>query len=123
MTTNDTLYSRLGGHDSIVAVVDDLLPRLMTDGLLGRFWENRGDDGLAREKQLLIDFLCSSAGGPVLYTGRNMALSHKGMGISEEDWQAFTGHLDATLDKFGVPEKERTDVVGFIESTKSDIVE
>jgi hemoglobin len=31
---------------------------------LGRFWAHRGEDGVMREKQLLIDFLCTSAGGP-----------------------------------------------------------
>ena len=36
-----TLYSRLGGYDAIAAVTDDLLPRLMSDPLLARFWANR----------------------------------------------------------------------------------
>jgi len=60
-----TLYERLGGYDAITAVANDLLPRLQTDLQLGRFWAHRGDDGVAREKQLLIDFLCASVGGPV----------------------------------------------------------
>jgi hemoglobin len=60
-----TLYERLGGYDAISAVADNLLPRLTGDSQLGRFWENRGADGLQREKQLLIDFLCHSAGGPL----------------------------------------------------------
>ena len=80
---------------AISAVANNLLPRLMADQLLGRFWNNRGDDGIAREKQLLIDFLCASAGGPMYYTGRDMKLVHKGMRISEADWQAFLGHLNA----------------------------
>jgi len=87
------------------------------------FWENHGDDGLAREKQLLIDFLCAKAGGPMVYTGRDMKLSHVGMKISDADWTAFIGHLGATLDKFTLPEAERNDVLGFIDSTHADIVE
>ena len=118
-----TLYQRLGGYDAISAVANDLLPRLQADGRLGRFWQNRGEDGVQREKQLLIDFLCSSAGGPLYYTGRDMKTSHKGMKISESDWSAFLGHLNATLDAFKVPKAEREQVVGFIQSTKSDIVE
>ena len=118
-----TLYARLGGYDAIAAVADDLLPRLMTDPQLGRFWANRGADGIRREKQLLIDFLCASAGGPLYYTGRDMATSHKGMGISAGDWEAFLGHLRATLDKFQVPDGERRDVLAFIESTRAVIVE
>lgn len=118
-----TLYARLGGYDAIAAVADDLLPRLMSDPQLGRFWENRAADSIRREKQLLIDFLCASAGGPLYYTGRDMATSHKGMGISAGDWEAFLGHLRATLDKFQVPAGERRDVLAFVESTKAAIVE
>jgi len=121
--TEKTLYERLGGYDAISAVVKDLLPRLMSDSRLGRFWENRGADGINREEQLLIDFLCSSAGGPLLYTGRDNKTSHKGMGISESDWEKFIGHLNATLEKFELPQQEHSDVIGFIESTKADIVE
>ena len=118
-----TLYERLGGYDAISAVASNLLPRLKADPQLAHFWNHRGEDGVAREKQLLIDFLCSSAGGPTYYTGRDMRTSHKGMQISERDWSAFLGHLNATLDVFQVPERERGEVVAFIQSTKPDIVE
>ena len=118
-----TLYERLGGYDAITAVANDLLPRLQADAKLGRFWQNRGDDGIEREKQLLIDFLCSNAGGPLLYTGRDMKSSHQGMKISESDWAAFMGHLHATLAAFEVPQAEYDDVIAFIESTKADMVE
>ena len=118
-----SLYERLGGYDAINAVVNNLLPRLKVDQRLGRFWQNRGSDGVEREKQFLRDFLCSSAGGPLYYTGRDMATSHRGMGISESDWTSFIGHLNATLDEFQVPELEKSQVVGFIESTKAEIVE
>ena len=118
-----TLYERLGGYDAISAVADDLLPRLQTDSQLARFWQHRGEDGLKREKQLLVDFLCSSAGGPMYYTGRDMKISHKGMTISDSDWSRFLGHLNATLRAFQVPQAERDEVVAFVQSTKSDIVE
>jgi hemoglobin len=35
-----TLYERLGGYDAMCAVSDDLLPRLMSDSRLKRFWEH-----------------------------------------------------------------------------------
>jgi len=120
---SDTLYSRLGGYDAIVAVVDDLLARLKADAQLGRFWQHRGEDGVLRERQLLINFLCSSAGGPLMYVGRDMKTTHKGMGISESDWLAFIGHVDATLASFEVPASERTAVLGFVGRIKADIVE
>ena len=118
-----TLYERLGGYDALAAVANDLLPRLRADPQLGRFWAHRGADGVQREKQLLIDFLCASAGGTMYYRGRDMALTHRGMRISESDWNVFLGHAAKTLAKFQVPEAEQRDVVAFVQSLKKDIVE
>jgi hemoglobin len=118
-----SLYERLGGYDAIAAVVSDLLPRLRGDPQLAHYWQYRPDDSLNRSKQLLIDFLCSSAGGPVYYTGRDMKTSHKGMKISEAHWSAFLVHLHATLQAFQVPQAARDDLVAFIQSTKMDMVE
>src|SRR5438093_10278516 len=106
-----TLYERLGGYNAIASLADDLLPRLRADPQLGRFWAHRGEDSVMREKQLLIDFLCASAGGPMHYRGRDMLLVHRGMRISDSDWNVFLGHAAATLAKFQVPEAEQRDVV------------
>lgn len=120
--TEATLYSRLGGYDSIAAVADNLLPRLMGDEQLGRFWAHRGEDGLRREKQLLIDFLCHCAGGPLLYTGRDMATSHRGMRITESDWRRFLGHVESTLDHFQLAPRERSDVLAFVGGLRDEIM-
>jgi len=123
MMSDKSLYERLGGYDVLVVAVDNLLPRLVADEKLGRFWQNRSKDGIARERQLLIDYLANAAGGPMYYTGRDMKVSHEGMGIDEADWQRFTTHLGAMLDDLSVPEPERGDVVGFIESLKAEILD
>jgi hemoglobin len=82
MSEAKNLYTRPGGYDAIAAVANNLVSRLQADARLGRFWANRGEDGVRREIQLLIDFLCQSAGGPLLYTGRDMKISHQGMRIT-----------------------------------------
>jgi hemoglobin len=123
-TSNDSLYSRLGGYDAIAAVVDDLLPRLRDDQRLQRFWTSpRSTDSNNRERQLAVDFISASAGGPTFYLGRDMKTSHKGMGIDQDDYIAFKKHLAATLEKFNVPQRERDAVMTFISSLENDIVE
>jgi len=120
---NRTLYERIGGYDAIAALANDLLPRMQADAQLGRFYLYRGEDGMRRSRQLLIDYLCSSAGGSLYYTGRGMKITHTGMRISESDWAAFLGHLNASLETLLVPQTERDEVVALMQSTKSDIVE
>jgi len=96
-----SLYARLGGYDAIAAVVDDLLPRLRSDELLSRFWTSpRSVDTHNRERQLAVDFIAAAAGGPTIYLGRDMKMSHKGMGITKADYEAFMRCLAATLDTF-----------------------
>jgi hemoglobin len=119
-----SLYTRLGGYDAIAAVVDDLLPRLRQDSLLGRFWTSpRSADTNNRERQLAIDFIAAAAGGPTIYLGRDMKVSHAGMGISKTDYAAFMSCLSVTLDAFKVPEPERSEVVAFALSLEPEIAE
>ena len=118
-----SLYERLGGYEGIVAFTNDLLPRMQADPQLGRFWQHRGDDGIAREHQLLIDYLCAKSGGPMYYTGRDMKLTHVGMKISERDWEIFLEYAGATMKALDVPKQECDEVGAFVASLKSDIVE
>jgi hemoglobin len=119
-----SLYTRLGGYDAIAAVVDDLLARLRSDALLSRFWTSpRSIDTLNRERQLAVDFIVSAAGGPAFYLGRDMRMSHKGMGITKADYAAFMRCLDATMDTFEVREPERGEIVAFVTGLEPEILE
>ena len=105
----------LGGIFYIVAI------EFVTALALAR--AHRGADGIAREQQLLVDYLCASTGGPMVYTGREMKPLHVGMRLDEEDWKRAMAHLTATLDAFEVPEQEKGEVMSFHENLKLDIVE
>jgi hemoglobin len=118
-----SLYARLGGYDAIAALADDLLGRLAVDPQLGVYWRGHSKDSMQRERQLLVDFLCAAFGGPVLYRGRDMKISHEGLGISESDWQVLVHHTVATLDKFAVHGNERDEFLAAAISLKGDIVE
>ena len=118
-----TLYDRLGGYDGISTFATELLKRMHADPQVGRFWAHRSTDRHAIEKQVLIDYLCASAGGPMHYRGRDMKLAHGGMGINESDWQVFLGHAGATANALNVPQQEVDEVVAFVTSLKGDIVE
>ena len=121
--SDKSLYERLGGYDAIAAVTDALMVRIRNDDKLRRFYDHRGANGVAREQQLLVDFLCASSGGPMVYTGRDMKTLHIGMRLDEEDWARAMAHLTATLETFEVPEQEKAEVLNFHENLKAEIVE
>jgi len=118
-----SLYHRLGGYDAIAAVTDDFIGRLATDKQLGKFFVGHSTNSLQRIRQLVVDQICAATGGPCVYIGRDMKSVHQGLGISEDDWNVAVKHLVATLDKFKVPEKEKSDLLAAVSTMKNDIVE
>jgi hemoglobin len=118
-----SLYTRLGGYDAIAAVTDDFIGRLAADKQLSRFVVGHSQDSLMKLRQHVVEFLCNATGGPCVYMGRDMKTAHKGMGITESDWDASVKALTATLDKFKVPEKEKGEVLAAVGPLKAQIVE
>jgi len=120
-----SLYDRLGGIYSIATVVDDFIDRVMADARLNA--NPRVDEAHHRVlppgfKYLVTEMLAEAAGGPQHYTGRAMAESHRELQITPEEWRAFMEDLNETLDKFDVPQQERSEVIAIVESTRNDIV-
>lgn len=120
---SDSLYKRLGGYDALAAVTDEFLFRIATDKQLSRFFVGASDNSKIRIRQLVVDQLCEATGGPCKYIGRDMKSAHKGLGITEDDWNIAVKHLVATLDKFNVPKKEKDEVLAAISGLKGDLVE
>ena len=119
----ESLYKRLGGYDAIAAVTDDFIGRLVTHKDLSRFFTGASDDSKKKIRQHIVDMLCNAAGGPCIYIGRTMKDSHKGLKISENDWNITAGLLVETLNKFKVPQKEQSELLVIVSSVKKDIVE
>jgi hemoglobin len=117
-----SLYSRLGGYDAIAMFATKLIGEAQQDDILGRFWENRGADRNARDLQMLIDYLVNQTGGQMYYTGRDMALAHQGMGITQTDWARFIEIVISVAGALGVGETEGGEVMAFLDSLKADIV-
>ena len=117
-----SLYDRLGGYDALVIFATKLVGQAQADSLLSRFWANRAQDTIARELQLLIDYLVRETGGQMYYAGRDMALAHAGMGITETDWERFIEIVISVARELGVGEAEGGEVMDFLNSLKSDIV-
>lgn len=121
--TSPSLYERLGGYDSITGFVDTFFSRVQADSQIGRFWQHRGDDGLAREKKITADYLAQAMGGKLLYTGRDLRTTHKGMRISASDWSVFLGHAVVTMEGLGLPRREHEEVYALLSNLEADIVD
>ena len=119
----ESLYKRLGGYDAICAVVDDFITGLATNKDLEKFFKGASVDSQKKIRQHVVDLICEKSGGPCYYIGRDMKTSHKGLGITENEWNTAAGILVASLNKFHVPKTEMDELLVIVSSTKADIVE
>ena len=118
-----TLYERIGGYDAVSAIVEDFLDRLHKDPMFDRFGQGRSMNSLQRTKQLVKDQICWLADGPCVYIGRDMAAAHQGLKITQKEWDASVQHLQASLAKVKVGDKEQKELLAVIDKLKGDIIE
>jgi hemoglobin len=124
-TMEKSLYDRLGGKKAIVAVVDEFVARVADDKRINGFFKDTAADPkrLAKFKKNLVDQICQATGGPCKYTGKDMKTAHKGMGITDADFNALVEDLAGALDKFKVGAKEKGDLLAALAPLKKDIGE
>jgi hemoglobin len=125
MPAQKSLYDRLGGVYAIAAVIEDFIDRIMDNPRLNanpKVDEAHHRISRAGFKFLATEMVCWAAGGPQQYSGRSMRDSHVHLDITEDEWQVFLADLQASLDKFAVPQAEQRELFAIVASTKSDIV-
>ena len=117
-----TLYDRLGGKDGVAAVVDSFAKNVLTDPRVNKPFK-KSKDGLEHFKQMMEEQICQLAAGPCQYSGKPMKDAHKGMGISDAQFDAVVEDLKLALDEKGVSEQDKSELFAAIAPMKGDIVE
>jgi len=115
-----SLYERLGGKAAITAVVDDFVGRVAADNRINSFFATTD---IPRLKMNLVNQICEASGGPCKYTGQDMKTTHRGMGITNAQFDALVGDLVATLDEFKIAEKEKNELLSVLGPMRKDIME
>jgi truncated hemoglobin YjbI len=122
-----SLYDRLGKHDALDGVVEELLGNVLADRRINKLFDKARKDK-ERTKQLharLVAELCVVAGGgdECAYDGKSMKDAHKGMNIGEAQWNAFIEDLTIALKTRSVDDALSKELIDQLEQqTKADIV-
>ena len=114
-----SLFEKYGGFATIHKVVEHFYDGILDNEVLSPYF-----DGVNMER--LIDhqtrFFASAMGGPASFDDAHLENMHRGLGITEEAWDAVVGVLLNTLGSFNVEEGDIQQIVGAVGSKKSFIV-
>jgi len=124
MTTEASLFERLGGSPGIARIVDEVAARHINNPIIGARFRPylEPSEKLEDLKAHLARFLEMGSGGPQRYTGRDMKSAHTGMNISAEEYMSAMDDIIGALEVTGIDEATRNDVLAITWSLKGDII-
>ncbi len=118
-SADDTLYQDMGGVDAIKKIASDTTDNFLADPRIKATFDNTNMD---RFRILLGEQFCNVAGGPCQYTGRTMKDTHKGLHLTNMDFNAVVEDLQKAMDKNNVPFATQNRFLARLAPMQHDIV-
>jgi len=125
-TEAKSLWERLGSEANVRKIVGDFFKTAGPDPKVnvtrdGKF--KLDEEGMKNAMNVLVEFISSKTGGPLKYSGQNMKDAHRGMGITNAEYDAAGLHFKAALDKNGVKPADAAEFMRNLDSLRKEIVE
>lgn len=119
------LWERLGGEKQVRAVVHDFVAAASKDAKLdltrgGMF--KLDDKATARLEEALVELVSEVGRGPLLYTGGDVRKALAGTKITDAEFDALVGHLEAALKKNKVGKDETDELIKIAQLVKPAVV-
>jgi len=119
-----SLYDRLGGEVAITKVVNDFVANVAGDEAIKEKHKKHFQEGdVPALKKKLTDQIGEATGGPQKYTGKSMKEAHKGLEISNKDFDALVADLVKALDNNNVARADKDELLKMLETMRKDVVE
>lgn len=117
--TEKTLYERLGGAAGIHAITEDIWANHVSNPAIKSRYVNSDPENV---KRLVREMFGAGTGGPETYTGKDMLSAHRGMNISDQEFNAVVDDVLKALKSNGVGAEENNEVLAILWSMKGEIV-
>jgi hemoglobin len=123
-----SLYDRLGGYFAIAAVVnrfsDQIIvnPKLNQNPALREWNETQAESRLPGLKFGRTLWVAAAAGGPFEYTGLPLEEAHADLNLTAEEFAEVGAEIVRALDFYGVPEREKQELVEAYSASMTQVV-
>jgi hemoglobin len=115
-----SLYDDIGGAPAVALAVSVFYHRVTADESLAPWFSSVDMDRLVAHQRA---FLTVALGGPDLFTGRSMGPAHRGLGITDEAYDAVVEHLAYALLDVGLAHSQVSDVITGLQPLRAQVVE
>jgi hemoglobin len=95
----DTLFADMGGQPVIDRLADASMEAYLADPRIAPIFSESNTDRIRAEFRVQF---CQVAGGPCQYTGHDMVAAHKGLRLTNADFNALVEDLQGAMTKVGI---------------------
>jgi hemoglobin len=96
----DALFTDMGGQPGIDKIVDASVDNYLADPRISAIFDESNMDRIRAEFKVQF---CQVAGGGCVYKGHNMVAAHKGLHLTNADFNAVVEDLQAAMDSCNIP--------------------
>jgi hemoglobin len=100
LPAQDTLFDDMGGRAGINRLVDASVDSYLADPRIKDIFSESNIDRIRAE---LKDQFCVIADGPCRYTGHSMVATHKGLHLTDANFNALVEDLQMAMDSCNIP--------------------
>ena len=120
MTTQTSLFDRLGGAPAIQAAAEVFYRKVLADPVLAPYFD---DVDMDRQIAKQAAFLTMALGGPNNYSGRDLRSAHARLaGLADEHVDRVIMHLAETLRELGVGNSDIAEAGAVAASVRDDVL-
>ncbi|MET0857849.1 MAG: group 1 truncated hemoglobin [Telluria sp.] len=116
---DDATFRGLGGQPGIKKIVATLIPLVQADA---RIKESFADTDMKNLAMRLEEQFCALTGGPCVYKGEEMADVHRGLKVTNAQFNALAEDLQIAMERNGVPSHVQNKLVAKLASMQRTIV-
>jgi len=96
---DDSLFADMGGQPGIDRLVEVSIDNYLKDDRIKATFDESNMERVRAEFKVQF---CQVAGGPCTYDGHDMAAAHKGLHLTNADFNAVVEDLQAAMDTCGI---------------------
>tara|TARA_R110001592_G_scaffold10098_1_gene52565 strand:- start:6956 stop:7402 length:447 start_codon:yes stop_codon:yes gene_type:complete len=114
-----SLYEEVGGQRGVEKISDAFIDEIQYDKHILDFFL---DTNIDRFREKFIEHMCVHIDGPCTYTGDDMLSVHKGMSITEADFNRVVELLINAMTKVNIPHRIQNQVLAKFTPMRGDII-
>jgi hemoglobin len=115
-----SVYDQIGGDAAVAEAVRLFYLRVLADPELQAIFADTDMDRLRAHQ---VDLFTKLLGGPDKYSGRALAAAHRGLGITDAQYDLVVGHLVAVVTELGAAEIALPAMAPVLEAVRPEIVD